>query len=77
MIFDNLAYYIGKNGLTVNGLAKLTGISEGTLRALQKGRCRSINVDCFAKMSKILGVTMDELYYGRDIPSNTDFTTQK
>lgn len=68
MLIDNIIYYATKKEISLWKLSKEADISESTLRSLKKGRFDTLNIDYVARLAKVLGITIDELYYGSNIP---------
>jgi len=54
-----------KKNLSLDKLAKLTGVSKSYIASLEKGRRSNPTIEIIDKLSKALNVTRDELIGGK------------
>lgn len=54
-----------KRNLSMDKLAKLTGVSKSYIASLENGRRKNPTIDIIDKISKALNVTRDELIGGK------------
>lgn len=52
-----------KRGITQDELAQLSGVSRGTICALEKGTTRTTTTKTLLKLAAALETTVDQLFY--------------
>jgi len=53
--------------MTIARLAALSGVAPGSLRRLERGEAKKVDLLGLARIAVILGMSMDELIYGEQV----------
>lgn len=59
-IADRLIYLCDERGITINKLATLAGLTQSTVDSIAKGKSRNPKLTTLWKISRALGITIDE-----------------
>ena len=54
-------------GMTQGELAQKSGVSRGTINALENGTTRATTTKTLVNIAKALGVTVDQIFFEEDV----------
>ena len=63
-LLKNIEYYLNQHDMSKTDLAKEIGLSASTVHSWWQRGTENISISTLAKISRLFGVTLDELVFG-------------